>query len=260
MEIQCRMIRSMEKQANSKNYFNLAIYITGIIIILIIWSILSVVKNNFLFPNLIQITNSLAILLCESKTYIMILNTIGRIIISLSISYVISLIILMIYHFYKPSINLFRPCLTIMKSMPLIIITLFIWLVMPVYNGIYVICVFMILPLIIEALISGYDSIDSEVNDYLKLDTNDSFISFVCVKLPLLKNNLLLSLFQTLGLSFKVMIMSEYIFNLKNSIGKDLSNIKANLQMDYLLAWAIIIIILVTAIEYILNKLKKRIN
>ena len=56
------------------------------------------------------------------------------------------------------------------------------------------------------------------------------------------------------------MIMSEYIFNLKNSIGKDLSNIKANIQMDYLLAWAIIIIILVTAIEYILNKLKKRIN
>ena len=250
----------MQKKTSCNNYINLIIYISGIILLLVIWSIISAVKDSFLFPNLIEISKSLTNILSEIDTYKMLFITVGRLIISLGISYVISLIILMIYYFYKPSINLFRPALTIMKSMPLIIITLFIWLIMPVYNGIYVVCIFMTLPLIVESLISGIDSIDKEVTDYLKLDTNKSIKSLIFIQFPLIKNNFMLSLFQTLGLSFKVMIMSEYIFNIKNSIGKDLSSIKANLEMDYLLAWAIIIIILVSIIEFILKKLRNKIN
>ena len=260
MVIHYLMNHSMQKKTSCNNYINLIIYISGIILLLVIWSIISAVKDSFLFPNLIEISKSLTNILSETDTYKMLFITVGRIIISLGISYVISLIILMIYYFYKPSINLFRPALTIMKSMPLIIITLFIWLIMPVYNGIYVVCIFMTLPLIVESLISGIDSIDKEVTDYLKLDTNKSIKSLIFIQFPLIKNNFMLSLFQTLGLSFKVMIMSEYIFNIKNSIGKDLSSIKANLEMDYLLAWAIIIIILVSIIELILKKLKTNIN
>ena len=260
MVIHYLMNHSMQKKTSCNNYINLIIYISGIILLLVIWSIISAVKDSFLFPNLIEISKSLTNILSEIDTYKMLFITVGRLIISLGISYVISLIILMIYYFYKPSINLFRPALTIMKSMPLIIITLFIWLIMPVYNGIYVVCIFMTLPLIVESLISGIDSIDKEVTDYLKLDTNKSIKSLIFIQFPLIKNNFMLSLFQTLGLSFKVMIMSEYIFNIKNSIGKDLSSIKANLEMDYLLAWAIIIIILVSIIEFILKKLRNKIN
>ena len=251
---------SMQKKTSCNNYINLIIYISGIILLLVIWSIISAVKDSFLFPNLIEISKSLTNILSETDTYKMLFITVGRIIISLGISYAISLIILMIYYFYKPSINLFRPALTIMKSMPLIIITLFIWLIMPVYNGIYVVCIFMTLPLIVESLVSGIDTIDSEITDYLKLDTNKSIKSLIFIQFPLIKNNFMLSLFQTLGLSFKVMIMSEYIFNIKNSIGKDLSSIKANLEVNYLLAWAIIIIILVSIIEFILKKFRNKIN
>ena len=260
MVIRYLMNHSMQKKTSCNNYINLIIYISGIILLLVIWSIISAVKDSFLFPNLIEISKSLTNILSETDTYKMLFITVGRIIISLGISYVISLIILMIYYFYKPSINLFRPILTIMKSMPLIIITLFIWLIMPVYNGIYVVCIFMTLPLIVESLVSGIDTIDSEITDYLKLDTNKSIKSLIFIQFPLIKNNFMLSLFQTLGLSFKVMIMSEYIFNIKNSIGKDLSSIKANLEVNYLLAWAIIIIILVSIIEFILKKLRNKIN
>ena len=260
MVIHYLMNHSMQKKTSCNNYINLIIYISGIILLLVIWSIISAVKDSFLFPNLIEISKSLTNILSETDTYKMLFITVGRIIISLGISYAISLIILMIYYFYKPSINLFRPALTIMKSMPLIIITLFIWLIMPVYNGIYVVCIFMTLPLILESLVSGIDTIDSEITDYLKLDTNKSIKSLIFIQFPLIKNNFMLSLFQTLGLSFKVMIMSEYIFNIKNSIGKDLSSIKANLEVNYLLAWAIIIIILVSIIEFILKKLRNKIN
>lgn len=260
MVIHYLMNHSMQKKTSCNNYINLIIYISGIILLLVIWSIISAVKDSFLFPNLIEISKSLTNILSKIDTYKMLFITVGRIIISLGISYAISLIILMIYYFYKPSINLFRPTLTIMKSMPLIIITLFIWLIMPVYNGIYVVCIFMTLPLIVESLVSGIDTIDSEITDYLKLDTNKSIKSLIFIQFPLIKNNFMLSLFQTLGLSFKVMIMSEYIFNIKNSIGKDLSSIKANLEVNYLIAWAIIIIILVSIIEFILKKLRNKIN
>ena len=47
----------------------------------------------------------------------------------------------------------------------------------------------------------------------------------------MIKNYVMLSLLQTLGLSLKVMIMSEYIFNIKMSIGKELYFIKNILKL-----------------------------
>ena len=251
----------MQVTTNKENKTNKLFYIIGVSLVILIWTIISIVKDNFLFPNLIDISKSFIDIVTNLNTYQMLIHTVYRIIVTIGISYLLSLIIILLYHIYKPSINIFKPVLTLMKSMPLIIITLFIWLVMPVYNGIYVVCIFMILPLIVEALISGLDSIDKEVSDYLLLDSPSySLKSFFEVKIPLIKNNILMSLFQTLGLSFKVMIMSEYIFNIKNSIGKDLSSIKASLEMNYLLAWAILIIIIVSIIEYVLKRLKNKIN
>ena len=123
--------------------------------------------------NMYQILKSLKNILIDKTTYVMLFLTLLRIIISLAISYIISLFIIMLYHIYKPSINLFKPFLSIMKSMPVIILTLLIWLIMDVNIGIYIITIFLTTPLIVEALTNGLDNINQDILEYIKLDTNN---------------------------------------------------------------------------------------
>lgn len=243
-----------------KNKKNSLLYICGIIVLLIFWEILSIIKNSELFPNIITILKSLVNILLTPNTYLMLLQTLFRIIISLVISYLISLMILSLYHIYKPSINIFKPFLSIMKSMPVIIITLIIWLLIDVNIGIYIIAIFLTTPLIVEALTNGLDNINQDILEYIKLDTNNNLNVLFKLKIPMIKNYVMLSLLQTLGLSLKVMIMSEYIFNIKMSIGKELYFIKSSLEVNNLLAWTIIVIIMLSSIEYILKKIKMKIN
>lgn len=239
---------------------NIVIYITGIVILLLLWEILSITKQNELFPSILTILKSLKNILIDKKTYVMLFLTLLRIIISLAISYLISLFIITLYHIYKPSINLFKPFLSIMKSMPVIILTLLIWLIMDVNIGIYIITIFLTTPLIVEALTNGLDNINQDILEYIKLDTNNNLNVLFKLKMPMIKNYVMLSLLQTLGLSLKVMIMSEYIFNIKMSIGKELYFIKGSLEVNNLLAWTIIVIIMLSSIEYILKKIKSKIN
>lgn len=124
--------------------------------------------------------------------------------------------------------------------------------------GPYLINLLIIIPIIVEALITGIDDIDNDVNEYLKLEPRGLFRIIFQVKLPMIKNHFMMALLQTMGLSFKVMIMAEYICQTNDSIGKKLVLIKNNLEMAELLAWALIIVILVSGMEFIIKKSKIR--
>ena len=234
-------------------------YLTGILIIILTWIIYSNSQNNeIIFPSLSNILNSLLILLKEKRTYILLLSTIGRIIGSLLSAFLISLIITLIYSISNVSINLFKPILTISKSTPLIIISLFIWMAFSSDFGPIFINILMVVPIITEGLINGINSIEKDLVDQIKLEPINKIKKYIFLDLPINKNIIIMVLLQTFGLSFKVMIMAEYICQTNNSIGKTLNIIKGNLEMNNLLAWGIIIVIIVSIIEIIINKVNKK--
>lgn len=234
-------------------------YLTGILIIILTWIIYSNSQNNeIIFPSLSNILNSLLNLLKEKRTYILLLSTIGRIIGSLLSAFLISLIITLIYSISNVSINLFKPILTISKSTPLIIISLFIWMAFSSDFGPIFINILMVVPIITEGLINGINSIEKDLVDQIKLEPINKIKKYIFLDLPINKNIIIMVLLQTFGLSFKVMIMAEYICQTNNSIGKTLNIIKGNLEMNNLLAWGIIIVIIVSIIEIIINKVNKK--
>ena len=118
----------MQNTIKNKNLSkkNIVIYILGVFLIILSWEIFSKVKNNDLFPSTLKILNALQNILLDTNTYIMVFNLIIRIIISLLVAYLISLLIVTLYHIYNPIIYLFNPLLSIMKSIPVIILTLII--------------------------------------------------------------------------------------------------------------------------------------
>lgn len=239
----------------------ISLYLTGIIIVIVFWQIYSSTKNNeLIFPSLSNILKSLGNILKEKRTYSLILSSLIRIITSLLISIIISLIITFLYSIFNDSLNIFRPILTIFKSTPLIIISIFIWMAFSSNFGPIFVNILVTIPIITEGLINGINSIDQDIVDQFKLEKTSKIKKFILLDLPINKNTLIMVILQTLGLSFKVMIMAEYLCQTKYSIGKTLEVIKNNLEMNSLIAWGIIIVIIVSVFELIISKINKCID
>lgn len=239
----------------------LSLYLIGFIIIIIAWEIYATTKNfELVFPKTKTILNSLFNLLKQAKTYSLILTSIIRIIISLIIALFISLLITFCYSMLHDSINLFRPLLTIFKSTPLVIISLFIYMAFSNDFGPIFVNILVSIPIITEGLINGINSIDKDITDQFKLEQANKLTKFIYLELPMNKNTLIMVILQTLGLSFKVIIMAEYLCQTNNSIGKTLESIKAAMEFNYLIAWGIIIVIIVTLLELLINKINKSLD
>lgn len=239
----------------------LSLYLIGFIIIIIALEIYATTKNfELVFPKTKTILNSLFNLLKQAKTYSLILTSIIRIIISLIIALFISLLITFCYSMLHDSINLFRPLLTIFKSTPLVIISLFIYMAFSNDFGPIFVNILVSIPIITEGLINGINSIDKDITDQFKLEQANKLTKFIYLELPMNKNTLIMVILQTLGLSFKVIVMAEYLCQTNNSIGKTLESIKAAMEFNYLIAWGIIIVIIVTLLELLINKINKSLD
>ena len=73
------------------------------------------------------------------------------------------------------------------------------------------------------------------------------------VYLPILLPNIITLVLQTFGLGFKVMVMGEYLSQTPISIGKELYNAKSYLEMDLLIAWTIVIVVITSIVEFFVN-------
>lgn len=239
----------------------ITLYLIGFIIILIAWEIYASIKDfELIFPRINTIFDSLIKILKTKETYSLILTSLIRIIISLIIALIVSLFITFCYSMINESINLYRPILTIFKSTPLVIISLFIYMAFSGDFGPIFVNILVSIPIITEGLINGINSIDKDIVDQFKLEKTNKFQKFILLELPMNKNTLIMVILQTLGLSFKVIIMAEYLCQTNNSIGKTLESIKAALAFNELIAWGIIIVLIVSILELLINKINKSLD
>ena len=113
------------------------------------------------------------------------------------------------------------------------------------------------MPITTQSILTSIDSIDPSIQDDIKMNNVHQLKAWFIVYMPLIKKHLLMSFFQTFGLGLKVMIMGEYICYTKNSIGQELSQIKSSFEIGNLLAWGILIVLIVTISEKLINYIVK---
>ena len=115
----------------------------------------------------------------------------------------------------------------------------------------------MSLPVVVEGLVVAIDGVDQNIIDELKMIDGSIFIKIKEVYLPIIMPYILMCLVQTLGMSFKVMVMGEYICQTPNSIGKLLYGFKSNLEMDNLIAYGLLIVLISLVFELIIKIIKR---
>ncbi len=252
---------STHNKVNLKKIFYPLITIS---IILIIWEIVAVAKNEpLVFPPLSYIFKSF-IELFNVKNLNLILSTLFRILISVLISFIIALIIGFLYIWKKETYLFFKPIISSMRAIPLAIISVFLFILLNEKTAPIVITILVVLPLATEGILTSIDGIDQNIIDDLKLINTNVIKSLFYVYIPLIKQYLLMVFIQTFGLGLKVMIMGEFICYTKNSIGKELSILKSAFDLSNLIAWGILIVLIVAFVEVlskiIINKEHQKIS
>jgi ABC-type nitrate/sulfonate/bicarbonate transport system permease component len=110
----------------------------------------------------------------------------------------------------------------------------------------------------IEGIIGAIDNIDKAIIDDLKMLDINTFKKFIQVYIPLCVPFIVTTFLQSFGLGLKVMIMSEYMNQVENTIGGTLVNLKGNLEgYGPLLAWLIIIIVIVAIGDMLVKLISK---
>lgn len=231
--------------------------IISVIVILSIWEIMVLIKDQpLIYPGILKILETLYGKL-NLNTLSLISNTLLRTVLSIVIVFIVTLIIMFLYLIDRNTMSFFNPIISMMRSTPLVVLSLFIFLLFEKI-GAYVITILVILPVAVEGVKTAVDGIDKNLLDDLKLISPNVFQSIRYVYIPLIKDYLIMVFVQIFGLGFKAMVMGELFCYTKNSIGKELSLLKSADQLADLISWGIIIVLLVVIIELIVKKIVKR--
>ncbi len=234
---------------------------TGIFVLVLTWLIISTLADNSLiFPSLGQILKAICDIFGKSENLKYIGFDIIRIIFSILVSFIVSIGVVYIYIRFKNSYSFLKPILVFLKTIPIVAISIFIWLLVGGKNVPIITTILVTIPVIIQGLVGAINSMDKNLLDELKLVNNNHFIAFFQVYLPYLVPYILISFFQTFGLGLKVMVTSEYLSQTNNSIGKALYNAQSTIDLDVILAWSILIVIFVGFCEAIIKKISKRLE
>lgn len=230
------------------------------LLLLIIWECFATFKNEpMIFPHLTDIFVTLYKLL-NLNTLKIVSVTISRIIISVIISSIISLFIGMLYIWKKETYSFFSPIITSMRSIPFIIISIFLVILFSDNISPLIITTLVILPISVEGIITSIDNIDPVLKDDLKLMNISAFKSMFIIYIPLIKEYILMIFIQSFGLGVKVMIMGEFFAYSNIGVGRTLASIKSGYIMDELIAWGILIVVFVGLIELLTKFLVKNQN
>lgn len=231
-----------------------------IFLLFIGWIILSTTKNNTLiYPTISQIfeefgnifkTNAL-----KSFGY-----SLYRLLVSIIISFGIAFVIMSLYLVRKWTFGFISPIIKIMRSVPFVSFSIFVLLIFGNEYSPYIIATLVIVPIMVDGLKGGLDQIDRNLTDELALLNVGFFKKMLFVYLPILFPTIVTLILQTFGLGFKVMVMGEYLSQTPISIGKELYNAKSYLDMDVLIAWTIMIVIITGIVEFVVNFIKNRYN
>lgn len=232
----------------------------SILFVFLLWEIIVVTKkDDFLFPGFQVIFKRCFELLFSSEVKVL-FATLFRVIVVIIISLFISLILSFLYYKIPNSIHFFRPIMSILKAAPFAIISVYVFFAMKREIAPYLISALVVLPITFEGIVSAIDNIEQSIKDELAMLEISSLKKFSLIYLPICSPYIVMTLLQSFGLGLKIMIMSEYICQIENSVGIILVNVKYNMEFDKVLAWLVIVVFIVCMMDLLIRTIGKKYN
>lgn len=189
------------------------LYGLGIILFLIIWFIISLIinENVLIFPNPINTFSYLFSSLGKSYIYKCIATSLLRMIIGFLGAFVLALIFGIIAGENENIENLFKPTMTVIKSIPTATITFLFLILIGAKSAPILIVMLISFPILYESVVGGFKNIDVGILNSLALERKPHLVKIIKVKLPLSMPHIIVGITSSFALSFKIEIMAEIV-------------------------------------------------
>ena len=159
----------MRHSTTNKRILSYSLLISSFLFLILIWTLVSIYYNNdLIFPSINQIIQAFFGIFKESTNMKALFLTIMRVIVSVIVCFILGFLILSIYIIWPTSLAFFRPIIQIMRSTPLAIVSIFIFILIGDKIGPYIITILMSLPVVVEGLITSSGQINKEIIDEVK--------------------------------------------------------------------------------------------
>lgn len=231
-------------------------YFLSLLILLLSYYLLShKIDNEMILPRLNLIFNYF-----KNLSFRDLLENISYTFIKAITSYLISLVLafaLAIISFYRKSYRIIRPLMSILKSLPTISIILISLIWLGKEKSIYIIAILVILPILYEMFYFQIKNVNQELLEVCIVYQFNWLKKIKYLYCFQILEGFMLTLKQTFGLCFKIIVMAEVIGQAKYGIGAKIQNEKINLEIAGVFSWTIILVLLVLVIDYLINHSSK---
>ena len=133
------------------------------------------ISNNLILPHPNQIINSFIELISKSHTYYIIILTMLRLVLCIIISFILGCLLGLLSYRFNAFKHFIHPYMVIFRSIPLASIIIILLMVIGYKLSPFIVTILVLLPIIYTAVLEGLNSIDKNVNQVWKLDSNFNF-------------------------------------------------------------------------------------
>lgn len=243
-----------------KKVLNVLYIVIGIVAIFLIWYILAITINNSLFPTPTEVLNLYFNYFATSELYIAIGWTFLRLILSFLLSFAIGFIFGILAGEFHIIRLILKPLVLILKTVPTAAVILILIVLFKPFMSLFLIVFLVMFPIIYEAVINGYESLDKNIVNSIKVDAGLHNIKAILnIKIPNLIPYLLLASFQTLGLGMKVSLMAEVLIgnNSIHGLGILIRQAYNFAFVDQIMAYSLHAIVIIGLVDIIMYFLKR---
>ena len=219
-------------------------YVIPIIFWLSVWELIAIaVDHSYFFPHLTDVLFALKDLILSLSTYRAIFITFLRIVTGILFGVLLGVLFAFLSHKFDVAKAVLSPAVSVMKITPIAIL----------YSLLYIklgkilpelVAVLMVIPIIWQNLINGYNSIDKNLSEVCDVYEFSGLKRFRILTFPALFKYFIPALITAMGIAFKAEISMEILLYSIDSIGGAIFDAKQASETDTAFAWAIIIVIL----------------
>ena len=226
---------------------------------LLVWECAALIVNNSYFlPTPIETLFSLFELLGSGSFYKVAALSLLRVILGLALGVIIGSALAVTSHRFSAVRSLISPIISVIKAMPVATFIIILWITLRGSALSIFIGFMMVMPIIYQNLLDGYDSLDRNLYEVTEVFEFTPIKRFRLLIFPTLFSYFCPALITSIGLAFKSQIAAEIIAYTKDSIGQFIFDAKYDLQTDRVFAWAAVIVSFSIILEFVTKKLLRR--
>lgn len=239
------------------------LYLIGVVSLLIIWILLAeLIGDKYLiFPDPWMTFEYFGELLGKNITYRYIGQTLFKLLLGFSFSFILGLIFGIIAGSNKHIAQAFKPIMSVLKSIPTACLVFLFLVISGAKNAPIFIVTLVSFPILYEAILGGFINIDKSLIEATKVDGANFARSLISVRIPQAMPYILVGLASSFALSFKIEIMAEIITgDTRSGLGCAILGAQksGDGSMVPIFAYSLIAILMILVIDLISDLLKKK--